>query len=325
MKLNNCFDQILAIIGNIFDAYSVALFLPDEKSFFLAAGFSLGNELMFGTHINPGQGLVGWVLKEDKPILVNSFDQKNNVLGYYQQGREKDIKAFMAIPMPAGLGVLCLDSKKTYSFNTKDQKILTQFTKLISDLAGDISRYSSGRQKFNFYKALCTIQAMREKQPRWSGFLNSLLVLVSEVTGFEYCFFAVRDEFGAHYFVEGKNKKILQSDNIEKIKFKIGSGLVGWMFKNYQPIFVQERDKDGTAIPLFAKDIPAPEFKTSICIPLVVHKKTRGLLVLADLQSRNVDEGLEQFMMAVADYLALFLENLYLKNRLHFFESKASE
>jgi GAF domain-containing protein len=56
--------------------------------------------------------------------------------------------------------------------------------------------------------------------------------------------------------------------------------------------------------------------KSVICLPLVVHKRTRGVLVLADENGRDIDGTLKRFAVTIADYLALFLENLYLKNRL---------
>jgi GAF domain-containing protein len=51
-------------------------------------------------------------------------------------------------------------------------------------------------------------------------------------------------------------------------------------------------------------------------LPLIVHKKTRGVLVLGDLHVVAINDELKIFVQMVAEYLALFLENLYLKNKL---------
>jgi hypothetical protein len=52
-----------------------------------------------------------------------------------------------------------------------------------------------------------------------------------------------------------------------------------------------------------------------MALPLKVHKRCRGVLVFGDRESRVVDEEIRVFASMTADYLALFLENLYLKNK----------
>ena len=52
-----------------------------------------------------------------------------------------------------------------------------------------------------------------------------------------------------------------------------------------------------------------------MALPLKVHKRCRGVLVFGDRESRVIDEELRVFASMAADYLALFLENLYLKNK----------
>jgi transcriptional regulator with GAF, ATPase, and Fis domain len=53
-----------------------------------------------------------------------------------------------------------------------------------------------------------------------------------------------------------------------------------------------------------------------MCLPLIVHLRTRGVLVLADEENKIISNQLHEFVSLVSDQLAIFLENLYLKNKL---------
>ncbi|WP_462323566.1 GAF domain-containing protein [Desulfoplanes sp.] len=315
MKPEASLENLTQIVGNIFEAYSVAVFLPKEDGYILKTWFSLGNDIAARTCITPGQGLVGWIIRNEQPLLVSNFDQKKSFLGYYNRGGEDKIKTFMGSPIPHIGGALCVDSKKTYSFVEKDQKILGQFSNLIAMTCKDGGERGFSKKESCLFECMQILPQLRERFPRWSSFLHRFLDLLSQSTDFPYCFLAVRDEWGKGYFLEGWNDPGFVVPERKKEKFKIGSGVVGWTFKHQQPVFSQEGSTASEGVALFGKD-QGPLMKTVICLPLVVHKRTRGVLVLADNEGRPIEPALKRFAVTVADYLALFLENLYLKNRL---------
>jgi signal transduction protein with GAF and PtsI domain len=315
MQGNDCLAKILGIVCNVFDAYSTVLFLPEaHDEFYLAAHFTLGDHILPDTRIQAGKGLVGWIIRNRQPLLVNNFDRQSDCLGYYSGDGESAIKAFMGCPMSGGRGALCLDSKKTYSFSERDQKILHQFTQLIDAVQTSICSGDQEAQERRFYVILKTMHTLKEQNPRWSDFLQAVLALMSENTGFQYCFLAVRDEWGREYSIEGANRRVLEGEEGDGRPFAIGSGLVGWVFKNNRAVFTGE--KDSGDIPLFGRDPAGSGFRSAACLPLIVNRKTRGVLVLTDREKLVVTDHLKAFLFLASDYLASFLENLYLKNKL---------
>ncbi len=316
MNKENWLHRILGLICSVFDGYTAVLFLQREgkDDCVLASSFSLGNAVHPGTEIRPGTGLVGWIIKNHKPLLINNFDRDEGCLGYYPREKESKIKAFMGCPLPGESGVLCVDSKKTYSFSDNDQKILYQFAQLIEDVRRGFLHADHSLKVGTYYQYLGIIQELRQKVPRWRSFLEQLLQILNQSTGFAFCFMAVRDELGQGYFLEGLDPDALPRVNLEEHKFSIDSGLLGWVFKHSSPVF-SGLENGPTDLPLFGKEISSVQFKAVICLPLVVHKKTRGILVLADTRALSLDEELKKYVQMVADYLGLFLENLYLKSR----------
>lgn len=313
------YDQLLAIVGNVFDAYSAVLFLPatDGGICRAAAAFSLGDALDRDAAIAPGMGLVGWIIREGKPLLISNFDQRRGVLGYYRGGEEERIRAFMGFPVAATGGALCLDSRKTYTFGDKDLKILSQFAELAGNYLARSREVETSLIEHRFYQCLRLISTLHKSHPKWTAFRSGLLELLSQTTGYRYCILTVRDESGRSYYLEGANESPFPGGRNATQRFSVGQGLVGWVFKNQTPVYSGEKDDPGaTGLPLFGLDVPAGDFKSVICLPIHFSKMTRGVLTLADPRPLPVTEELKAFVAMVAENLALFLENLHLRTRL---------
>ena len=311
------FDHILGLVGSVFDAYSTVLFLRTEPSDFTVSGsFSLGDHVKTGSRITEGEGLVGWLIKTQEPLLVNNVDREEGKLGYYTRNGESLIKSFMGCPLRHGQGALCVDSKSPYAFSTKDQKLLHQFAQLVESLKINPCAADAGQLEQRYYQCLLTMHGLRDKHPRWTLFLRHFLDILSEYSGFSHCCLAARDEMGQGYFLEGWNTSLLVQSEDEKRKIPIASGQVGWVFRNHSPLLSGEHELADPGSPLFGKGIKTKKVVRSMCLPLVVHRKTRGVLILADQNAQTPPQQLKPFLFLIADQLALFLENLYLKNRL---------
>ena len=309
--------KILSIVCSVFDAYSAILFLPGKTGddHRIAAVFSLGDEVLGDTVIKEGKGMVGWIIRNNRPLLINNFDRKRSRLGYYPQAEESRIKAFLGCPLGGGLGALCLDSKRTYSFSEKDQKILQLFAELILELLDELAEAKESMADFRYYQALRNIQGLRRQFTRWPEFQEKFLEIMSQATGFEYCFLMVLDEDSDSFFLEGSSAPLLNARQ-ESMAFSLKSGLVGWVFNNNQPVFTGEKEMSGAISSLLGKEVHTPGFKSIMCLPLFYQRAVRGVLGLAHEESVEITDSLRSFSESAADHLALFLENLYLRLRL---------
>lgn len=323
MQRQSYFDQILAIICSVFDAYSAVLFLEDggADTFQLAGKFSLGDHIDPDSIVSRGKGLVGRILTADSPVLLNNFDKAKGRLEYYREGDDPKIKAFMGCEVRGGVGVLCLDSKRTHSFSEKDQKILHLFANYIAASRQKTEQADSVCTEALYHGALKRIQELRKVELRWNVYLRQVLESVAVTSGFGYCFFAVRDDRGKNFYLEGASEALIPG-NSSDIRFSMGSGLVGWVFKNDAPVFFGSKDATRSPAPLFGNTVQTPEIKSVICIPLVVNKITRCVLGLASEHPQELSQPLKDFALMVADYMELFMDTLYLKSQVA--EAKAA-
>ena len=320
------YDRILGILCSVLDAYSAVLFLPDHgppspkenedgQPYYIASAFSLGNQLDYNAGIYEGRGLVGWILRNRDPLLVANFDQRQNYLGYYTGNEEQSIKAFMGCALPFGDGALCVDSKRQYSFSEKDQKMLHLFADLIARLQADNSGKEEQRLMLKYYAALRTIYALRHQYSRWSEFLRHVLDLMATITGFGYCILCTRDPGGKSYSVEGENTPLMLKPGQAPPSFPMTHGVVGWVFRNSSQVCSDGADGSPETM-LVGKDMDIPPFQTVLALPLVIQRKTRGVLCLAHDLPQPISATTQDFVRMAAEHLSLFLENLYIKCRL---------
>lgn len=309
--------KFLNVVASVYDAYSAILFLPapEGEGYAIAGKFSLGDGIDDGAVILPGQGLVGWILRNQQPLLINNFEQKRSHLGYYAPADESRIKAFMGCPVQGG-GALCVDSRRQYSFSDKELKILDLLARLACDIRNDSSLLGQGMEESRYYRALQRIGALRTRTPRWAAYLGSFLELVAEATGFSQCFLAERDEKGGGYFLEGVPAQFFGPQVQGPGKIPIKSGLVGYVFGSGQAVFSGDKGCCPAGKSLFGKDVAAPALGSFVLLPVPIGRKTRGVLILTHPDPLAVPPAMRTFLDMAVDNLALFLENLYLQARL---------
>ncbi len=129
-----CLDHLLQMVANFFDAHTAALLViqPDHTHLKLVAWETLSPFIIPHCTVKVGHGLIGWVAKEKRPLHVTQFARDTRTLGIYSQ--DANIKAFLAVPLPEGRGVIMVDSKNRYAFTEKKQRILGSCAQVALDL-----------------------------------------------------------------------------------------------------------------------------------------------------------------------------------------------
>lgn len=121
-------QSLTQLIANTTEAYTAALFRVDleNRTIELAAAQTLSRELIPDAKFSFGQGLVGWVAENKKRVSASPFELDSTTLMYYS--KDQELKSFIAIPIFGAnsnlLGVLVVDSKKSYAFSQMVDKVL---------------------------------------------------------------------------------------------------------------------------------------------------------------------------------------------------------
>lgn len=314
------YTHTLGTLCSVLDAYSTVLFLAESGSkggvvHRMAGKFSLGDHIDSEAVIEPGKGLVGWIAKNNAPLLVPNFDQRKNHLGYYKDSEELRIKAFMGCSLPNGGGVLCVDSKRQYSFSDKDQKLLQLFAQMIAEQSARDGHGKALHTVRKYYEALRNVYSLRRRHSRWAEFLQEFLNLVAASAGCDYAVFCYHDESAGEFVVEGENTPVAWKNKSRPSAFSVNGGAIGWVCKNGEAIF-SNSPRGMPESSLFGRGVTTPQFQTIMALPIRMQKKTRGVLCLAKEAPLELTGEMRDFLFMASEHLSLFLENLYIKCRL---------
>lgn len=305
-------DRLLSVVCDTLGVHSALLFLPDEDGAYVAAAACTAKPSPIQASIAPGRGLVGWILRNRQPLILNSFDARLSTLGYYEYEMEESITAFMGVPLTNG-GVLCVDATADdRNFSTRDQQLLQRFASLVEDQSEKLDEEQNNASIRRYFETIEKIQTLREESLPWRGYLQQMLKLLLESTDYDYAALAMRPEDAQFFVIEAESEPFLLAEDAPET-FPLGSGLVGWVFTEELPIFADGIETG--AGPLFGKLPQDPMFKRAICLPVVHSRTVCGALILASQEAQPIPDGLRSFATMAARELGSYLETLYLRHR----------
>jgi hypothetical protein len=207
------------------EAYTSALFLADEKKEFmeLYCYQSFSKTIIDNCVIKNGEGLIGWVLRENKNVLAANFERNTQTLGFYEQ--DEKIKSLIAIPMPNGMGVVFVDSKKSYSFTEEKEKIFKQFSLLLYTLINEQKQINNNDLQHNYCNLFIQLEQCGEKYD-----LQTISSLLFENINLSHFYFVVPGHCAYTCFYSEEKKRNVFIEHFPQ--YYSSEGLLGWCIKN---------------------------------------------------------------------------------------------
>lgn len=315
MIVKNPVESILALAASVFDAYSIVLFdaPKDGQGAPLLAAYSQEDHIDQSTVITPGKGLVGWILRNNSPLVIGSIDKSRAYLGYYKEDWEPTVCSFLGCPLPNG-GIFCVDSRQRQAFSPEKQALIAVFADIISQTQAMELPREQGNSIY--LQALDDLAKLRQNYPGWKNYLRQALPLMLKASGMQYAVFASRVEGSSQYIVEGESPNLLLKEQ-QPLELPVHNGIIGWVFRNEQTVY---DDGHLGATPLFGKREGIPEFGSVLCLPVSMNKSTCGVLCLAAEEGKSLSEEMRSFVRLAADDLGRLLEVLSLRYRLRSME-----
>ncbi len=235
-------NAFIELISNIMEAYTTCLFLAsedDRESVTLFSSYSLSNNIKKKCTIKKGEGIIGWVLREQKSVVATYFDKRDaTTLKFYDKNEE--IKSFLAIPLPVKNGILCVDSKKSYIFTEEKEKILIQ----MSDILVSIIYSEQEIIEKNIINSLLSLSLDFDeiiiKTKIKKLFIKDFFYLLINKLDLYIGIFLIEDELINIGYCQNKNiifKNIIYDKEIDN------SGFVNWIINNNKELFIEKTDK----------------------------------------------------------------------------------
>lgn len=276
--------DIIELLTNVTDAFTAALFLFDEtkQELHLTAFHTLSKNFDQNAVLAPGDGLAGWVAKHGRPLSVPRFDRDTASLCFYR--KDENIKSFLAVPVGQA-GVLCVDSKQTYVFTDKDQKILEDFARVILHLlrAGRVRT----REK-DYARMLRLFHQIDQASQEFDGpdqFMERVLDELKRFAKADVVFFTSPDQDHKRYRVEALEGML--GPNFLGTSYPLDSGLVGWVYREQRPLVLRRVRAGDKKSYVFSPDDPIKRFQSFLGLPLAVWETNVGVLGLTAFEARD--------------------------------------
>ncbi|MEW5722758.1 MAG: GAF domain-containing protein [Thermodesulfobacteriota bacterium] len=300
-------QSLIDLVSNTTEAYTTALFLAPAKGqdLHLYAYQSLSRNLDEDVTIRPGDGLIGWVHKNNEPVNVDQFDRDTRRLLFYKT--DEAIKSFMAVPLPKANGVLAVDSKQRYVFTEKSHKILWQFGQVIELALERVGQSQKGRHMGAAMDFLAELEAILSRRLQEGGNMQQAVALYREYTGAAAGFLAaILPGHPDHFYLMAQDSAV--DLDLGQTRHPLDTGLAGWVMQNQKPL-VLRRDRTGAERSfIFHPNEPLKELPYFAGFPVSWGGRVRGAVLLAGAEPFNFSEAQARVLEIATDRLAISVE-----------------
>ncbi len=187
--------KIIHLISNIMEGYTVALFTPVDNVLRLDYYVSFSKEVDKKCSVGEGEGLINWIFREQKAVVVNNFHTKTTTLKLYKN--HENIKSFIGVPLPELGGVLCVDSKKNYIFTENKEKIIKELAIILEENISFQKKYNIVNQKNKYLKFIniIDINIIENKIIGNKEKIINLIKIIKNHFDYKYIIFAVSNNY----------------------------------------------------------------------------------------------------------------------------------
>ncbi len=303
--LDKALEDLLSTAASVMPAGNALLFMPASGGESLYPRVYIGDGNVLGEAVIPiGQGLVGWVAKERKPLLANG---RVKGLGYLKN--EDRVSSFIAAPILNGgtlEGVIALDSPDSEAFTDQDKEALSRFAGLALYLLQNAREYQEVDFAAKNFAAMHRISTEVSASLDLKTILEKLALLSHEILPYDYLTVS---------FMEGDDKvrfktlKGYDGITLPRGPLALSGSLLEWIVENRQPLSFCDLDQRTDRLPIFpAKELQAG-CRSFLGIPFLSQDKVLGVLTLASRQPDAIS-GYQQHMLSIiANQVAVNIAN----------------
>lgn len=278
MGIERDIDHLIKLIASVAEAFTAALFLPAERGsgLTLAACHSLSPHILHDCSIEVGSGLVGWVAANGEPVTVSDFKPETTTLGFYRV--DEDIKSFLAVPVPLGdqRGVLAIDSKRSYVFPPRMQKLMTLFAEHVGRLVHNNSVQSMMLQTTTAIDQLNAVCRRLAEARSPKAVVEAALACPPDLVGADGIALALVENGGEACRVVGAAGEAMPTCRDLTVSLK--QSLAGWVIRNGKTLALSDCREYYAKTFVFSTEEPYFGVRAFLGVPLFAGAEVFGIM-----------------------------------------------
>lgn len=279
-SLDEAFSSLMELLRRTLPCHTAALYWhdPHGRAFHLREIISAETQLATAAELLPGQGLLGWVLAERKPLRIGRRRRRDQSLLYY--AKDPGIRSLVAVPLMEGervLGLLLADSREPEAFRAADEKLLVAFGRQLLEIHAHallLRRSSIEAAKF---KGLTELSHQLSATLNLDEILATLLRAARPIVSYDLAAITLPAE-------EDQNQQVAAAlgEGAEKLSGQIFSpagSLVGWILQEQKHFFHPRLQERQIKTPVFSAKLRLPEPQSLLGYPLRLSEGRSGALL----------------------------------------------
>ncbi len=321
---------IVREIKKYFNAEGCSLFFFDEKKkrLILAATTGLKDINLKDPNIeieySLGEGLTGWVAKHRRSLCVNNVRDKNELkrihdeLEHKGKFKEAEPEQYLAAPLMNKkklIGVLRLkNSLDRDNFSYSEELLLRNIVNYLSVDIEETRGYSEFEALYKISKSLFSrTSKITDKVLGLEDLLSETVSRIAEYLDADGCSIFLIDENDGKLKLTATTglKNVDVRNSKEKIEYKLGEGLTGWVAYHGRPLCINNV-KNKNELKKIAPDLKwkgkfiEADPKQFVAVPLKIGGKTKGVVRLPNKKSgRGFTTHDQKLLEALADQIVI--------------------
>lgn len=286
--LDQIVDGVLA--GTNAEAGSLVIRAPDtgELQFEVVRGPRA--EAIKQVRLEPGEGIVGWVIDHNEPALVPDVASDERFAPRVDHLVDYETRTVVACPVVVPdrvIGALELVNKKDRQPFTRADAELVQGAAAIVALHAENNRLNAWAQrKVRELTTLVEVERQLNSTLDRKELLQSIVEAAVRVAGGEAgSLLLVDPEVGDLYFEVATGEKAAE---VRSFRVPRGRGIAGWVAEHGEPVLVLDTTQDARYDPMIARTL-GYETRSLVGIPMILRGEVIGVIEALNLPRRIAD------------------------------------
>ena len=280
----------LESVSDTFVARAAAFYMGGSKMS-LQAAFPEEEFGNFHKEIAMGEGILGKILQTGKTILVNSFNEINEVPDYLSDSAP--VKSLLGTPvyyLQKPFGVLFVDSSAEDSFGESDKRLMERFASLLEKTISQLESIFNFHGRLNLITELHTSLLSIHRAKRIEDVISQAStacqsLIESDVITISMVKESEKDTLKIYSIIGTK-------DNfVEGVEYPVEGGLNGYVFSKNTSVLIPESEEDGYFKPRFTSNEKiSDEYHSYLGVPISIGDEVYGVIGLDSISPANYSD-----------------------------------
>ncbi len=279
-EMDEALYAVVEAVRRLLSPHACTLYLLDASGerLRLRQAWCESESLDFGRRVQSGEGLVGWVLQQGRPMKAVDLARERHTLPYYK-GRTP-ARSFLAVPVidaEGTKGVLAVDGLEPGAFSCHDERLLLMAANQVVEVCRSAWIFQRIREERREFEGLYSFSKEIGSKLKTGEILESLLKSAEGIVPFD---------LGAVVLKEGAERSRLAlargagTDSLDGVLFPHGASRVGWVLESGQYLLFHNLSRREARRPIFFKKEHLPHLESLLIAPLEAQGETFGALVM---------------------------------------------